>query len=220
MKMFRIFTLLIVFMTGALIISQKASAQQVSVSFRLFYDALSPYGTWVEYPSYGYVWIPKGYPGFTPYATAGHWTITDDGWTWASDYPWGWATFHYGRWDFDKVNGWFWVPDYEWGPAWVLWKKSPANYGWAPLRPGDSISIAFGSDFNGRDERWKFVDDKDISKPDTNRRAITRTKNITVINPPKIINNTQNKDRRNASNNAGSNRSESDNLQAASVKDR
>ena len=88
----------------------KTSAQEGSVSYQRFYDDLSPYGAWVEYPNYGYVWIPNAISGFSPYATGGHWVLTDEGWTWDSDYPWGWAAFHYGRWDYDNAYGWFWIP--------------------------------------------------------------------------------------------------------------
>src|ERR1044071_4342023 len=109
---------------GALLVGPqlKIKAQQATVSFQVFYDQLSPYGTWVNYQNYGYVWIPTDVPtGFRPYSTAGHWVYTDDGWTWVSDYTWGWAPFHYGNWFFDQTYGWMWVPDYEWAPAWVTW---------------------------------------------------------------------------------------------------
>src|SRR5438552_2831857 len=67
-------------------------------SFQLFYDDLSPYGTWVSYPSYGYVWVPSMGAGFVPYSTGGHWEFSEYGWTWVSDYAWGWGPYHYGRW--------------------------------------------------------------------------------------------------------------------------
>ena len=119
MKSLKIVALLVALSAGAWISPHEASAQQERASFRLFYDQLSPFGMWVDYPNYGYVWIPDGDPDFSPYVTSGYWVFTDDGWMWASDYPWGWAAFHYGRWDFDDMYGWFWVPDDEWGPAWV-----------------------------------------------------------------------------------------------------
>jgi hypothetical protein len=72
------------------------------VSFQMFYDQLSPYGQWVNDPNYGYVWIPDVGPNFQPYATNGYWTMTDYGNTWVSDYEWGWAPFHYGRWLYDN----------------------------------------------------------------------------------------------------------------------
>src|SRR5437016_14622244 len=74
------------------------STAQVSVSFQVFYDDLSPYGHWVTYPAYGYVWVPGVSVGFRPYVTGGHWVYSDAGWVWVSDYDWGWATFHYESW--------------------------------------------------------------------------------------------------------------------------
>ena len=106
-----------------------------NVSMDVFVGALSPYGRWATYPSYGSVWICND-PGFIPYNTGGHWVYTTYGWTWVSDYRWGWAPFHYGRWAFDAAYGWMWVPGYEWGPAWVSWRTGGDYYGWAPLTPG------------------------------------------------------------------------------------
>jgi hypothetical protein len=198
MRSLKFFALLVALNTGAWIIPQVASGQQVSVSYQLFYDELSPYGMWVDYPNYGYVWIPDRDPGFSPYETAGHWIFTEDGWTWVSDYPWGWAAFHYGRWDYDNVYGWFWVPDDVWGPAWVSWRRSPGYFGWAPLRPGISVSMAFGSDYRERNERWIFVRDRDITRPDIGRYYVNRTNNVTIINHSTVIVNIRRDDKRNA----------------------
>ena len=198
MRSLKIVAMLVALNTIAWFIPQEASAQHGSASYRLFYDALSPYGYWVDYPNYGYVWMPDVDPDFSPYATAGHWVFTDDGWMWVSDYPWGWATFHYGRWDYDELYGWFWVPDDEWGPAWVSWRRSPGYYGWAPLRPGISINISFGSDYRERNERWIFVRDRDIARPDIDRYYVNRTNNATIINNSTLIVNTQRDDKRNA----------------------
>ena len=106
--------------------AQRANAQG-SVSFQVFYDQLSPYGSWVSYPDYGYVWVPGADAGFRPYGTRGHWVYKEDGWTWVSDYSWGWATFHYGNWFYDDSYGWMWTPGYEWAPAWVTWGATPSS---------------------------------------------------------------------------------------------
>ena len=65
------------------------------VSYQTFYDELSPHGRWIDYPQYGYVWVPNAGPSFRPYSTNGHWVWTDGyQWMWVSNYSWGWAPFH------------------------------------------------------------------------------------------------------------------------------
>ncbi|MGC1389534.1 MAG: DUF6600 domain-containing protein [Bacteroidales bacterium] len=91
-------SVLFLIIIASVIFTKQASAQQSNVSFQVFYDQLSPYGDWVNYPNWGYVWIPDAGPDFVPYSTNGHWILTDFGWTWMSDYSWGWAPFHYGGW--------------------------------------------------------------------------------------------------------------------------
>ena len=54
---------------------------------------------------------------------------------WVSNEPFGWATYHYGRWGFSNRVGWFWVPGNRWAPAWVAWRSSNDYLAWAPLPP-------------------------------------------------------------------------------------
>ena len=77
----------------------------------MFYDSLSSYGSWFETPDYGYVWQPVVVrdSDWRPY-TRGRWACSDRGWTWISDEPFGWATYHYGRWALLRGHGWVWVP--------------------------------------------------------------------------------------------------------------
>lgn len=185
----KILALVVVLNAGSWITPQAATAQ-VSVSFQLFYDELSPYGMWVDYPNYGYVWIPDVGREFSPYGTDGHWVFTVDGWMWVSDYPWGWAPFHYGRWAYDDSYGWLWVPNNEWGPAWVTWRRSEGYYGWAPMGPGISVEVSFGGGYRVANERWIFVRDRDISRPDIYRHYVDRSINVTIINNSTVINNT------------------------------
>lgn len=101
----------------------------------LFYDDLAPYGYWVDRPDYGWAWAPRDVaPAWRPYMD-GNWAWTDMGWTWISDEPFGWATYHYGRWVLDPVYGWLWIPGDEWAPAWVSWREADDYIGWAPLAP-------------------------------------------------------------------------------------
>jgi len=191
MKSFiRILALVIILNAGALISPQKVFAQETSVNFQLFYDQLSPDGMWVDYQNYGYVWIPNVDREFSPYSTDGHWILTDEGWTWVSDYSWGWAPFHYGRWDYDNSYGWLWIPGDEWGPAWVSWRRSSGYYGWAPMGPGVSVELSLGGGYRVPNERWTFVSDRDINRSDIDHHYIERSQNVTIINSSTIINNT------------------------------
>ncbi len=106
-----------------------------------FRIALGPYGLWLDDATYGTVWVPHRQvvgAGFVPYVTAGHWTYDEDGYVWISDYPWGWAPFHYGRWVVIPRYGWAWIPGRQYAGAWVDWRIGNDRYdyvGWAPTPP-------------------------------------------------------------------------------------
>ena len=105
--------------------------------YSTFYTKLEPHGAWLETADYGYVWQPReagSSQSWRPY-TNGRWVYTDAGWTWISEEPFGWATYHYGRWTRLRGIGWVWVPGEQWAPAWVSWRKSNDYVGWAPLPP-------------------------------------------------------------------------------------
>jgi Family of unknown function (DUF6600) len=103
-------------------------------SVDVFYDQMSPYGVWVDEPDAGRVFIPD-VADYVPY-TRGHWEYTNLGFVWVSTEPFGWATSHYGRWAFSRYFGrWYWLPDTQWGPAWVEWRETGSDFGWAPLAP-------------------------------------------------------------------------------------
>jgi hypothetical protein len=126
-----------------------------------FYDALSPYGEWLEIDAGFHAWRPTHVEyGWRPYLH-GRWAWTDYGWYWNSNEPFGWATYHYGRWYFDDNYGWVWVPDRTWGPAWVEWRYNDDYLGWAPLPPYASFSMNMGIRFTTRwfapYHYWNFV---------------------------------------------------------------
>ncbi|MEO6613014.1 MAG: DUF6600 domain-containing protein [Chitinophagaceae bacterium] len=163
--------------------------QDRDVSYQTFYDQLSPYGQWVDYPNLGYVWVPDAGSDFRPYSTNGHWVWTDNyEWMWVSDYDWGWAPFHYGRWDNDPSYGWYWVPGYEWSPAWVAWRDGGDYYGWAPIRPGISISINFNiGGYSPPYDFWCFAPRRYITSPRIYDYYLDRRQNVTIINQTNII---------------------------------
>src|SRR5579862_2961343 len=158
------------------------------ISQQTFYDDLSPYGQWINYPQYGSVWQPNVGSDFRPYETNGHWDYTDMGWTWVSDYPWGWAAFHYGRWFFDNNDGWLWVPGYDWAPAWVSWRSSSDFYGWAPLMPGIDFGVSVGY-YNPPVNYWCFVPHEYIASPYINNYCVGAVRNLTIFNNTTVINN-------------------------------
>ena len=164
------------------------------VSYQSFYDQLSPYGNWINYPGYGYVWSPNAGPDFQPYATNGNWIYTNAGWTWASDYNWGWAPFHYGRWFYENGYGWMWVPGNEWAPAWVSWRGGGDYYGWAPLGPSISVNVALNS-YNPPANYWNFVPRQYMGNPNWHNYYVGGARNVTIINNTTIINNYSGSDR-------------------------
>jgi hypothetical protein len=119
-----------------------------------FRSTLDPYGNWQEDPTYGTVWVPSRTvvgEDFTPYVSAGHW-VYDDDYVWVSDYSWGWAPFHYGRWAYGTGIGWEWIPGRVYAGAWVSWRYGWDDWGyvgWAPLPPlwgwhgGFAVGIGF-----------------------------------------------------------------------------
>jgi hypothetical protein len=165
-----------------------APAPVEDLSYQSFYDQLSPYGSWINYPGYGYVWMPNAGPDFRPYSTNGNWIYTDAGWTWASNYSWGWAPFHYGRWFYEAGYGWMWLPGNEWAPAWVSWRGSGDYYGWAPMGPRISTDVALNS-YNPPPNYWNFVPRQYIGNPGWHNYNVDVNRNVTIINNTTIINN-------------------------------
>lgn len=179
---------LLLLLTGT---TQKVMAQGDDVSLQSFYDELSPYGTWIQDPQYGYVWRPDVEQGdFRPYYTNGRWAMTEYGNTWVSNYDWGWAPFHYGRWVYNRYNQWVWIPDTVWGPAWVSWRSGGGYYGWAPMGPGMNINV----NINIPDLWWVFIPQRNIYY-DSFPRYYSR-RNVTIIHNTTIINNTYVNNRR------------------------
>ncbi len=154
------------------------SAPGGAVNYNVFYNSLSPYGTWVEVPDYGWCWQPtvtRVNVSWRPYSDNGRWVWSTSGWYWHSYYSWGWAPFHYGRWCSVPARGWCWVPGTVWGPSWVSWRHCNDHFGWAPLPPacgwqsgvgltyhGSAVSVGFSFGLAARDycfvPRHRFYD--------------------------------------------------------------
>ena len=130
-------------------------AQRLKVAYyNKYYDQdiygaedLTDNGEWVNLRNYGYVWRPyrsavASYADWTPYRY-GHWRwVPPYGWTWVNDEPWGWATYHHGRWFYDRGQ-WYWTPyGYQrrsrswWFPALIGVTIINHNICWYPLPHG------------------------------------------------------------------------------------
>ncbi len=191
-----------------MVVTQPAPPQVVGNNY--FYESLSPYGSWVDVAPYGWCWRPTVSVvdvSWQPYVHGGNWLWSDAGWYWNSEYSWGWAPFHYGRWHRGPSLGWVWVPGTTWGPSWVTWRTGGGNCGWAPLPPeaywtagvgftfyGSQVSVGFGWGLDPYS--YCFVPysrycDRNVSKyrhPREQNNSIV--KDSTIINP--VINGNNN----------------------------
>ena len=164
------------------------------IDIGVFNDQLSPHGKWLEVAEYGRVWQPNEVVTDTewrPYLNNGHWVWTDGGWYWESSYAWGWAAFHYGRWNHvDKYN-WVWSPDVTWAPAWVSWRQSDSVYGWAPLGHGTRFEggVLIGGDAEIHADFYSFVPAKSFLTVDLHTVALPRAQNVTVYKETKTVSN-------------------------------
>ena len=122
-----------------------------------------------------------------PY-TNGRWAYTDAGWTWVSEEPFGWATYHYGRWTRLRDVGWVWVPGEEWAPAWVSWRSGDNNVGWAPLPPearfdrGTGIKKWADSYYDISADEYVFIPNEDIGSDRIESAVIPVERNVTIVN--------------------------------------
>ena len=158
--------------------------------YSTFYTKLEPYGGWIETSDYGYVWQPReteSSRSWRPY-TNGRWVYTDAGWTWISEEPFGWATYHYGRWTRLRGIGWVWVPGNQWAPAWVSWRKSNDYVGWAPLPPEARFDQHTGihnwsdSYYDIGPDQYCFVPTREFGAQRIESTVVPPERNVTIVN--------------------------------------
>jgi len=178
---------------AALLITPLRSRAEVTID--VFYDSLDPYGDWMEVADYGYCWQPRDVSAeWRPY-TLGEWVYTDAGWTWLSEEPFGWATYHYGRWLRLESRGWVWVPDTQWGPAWVSWRDSDRYVGWAPLPPETRrvVDVGLGSwvdsYFDVGPTAYTFVELRHFGSPRIADVVLAPRDNVTIVRETRNVTN-------------------------------
>jgi probable HAF family extracellular repeat protein len=185
--------------------SQAQAADANDTNYDVFYTKLSSdEGNWVQAGNYGYCFRPRVSADWRPYRD-GHWVWSDRGWFWDSNERFGWATYHYGRWANIDGTGWCWIPGNQWAPAWVSWRQSDQNVGWAPLPPEAEYSeqrpISSWSDsyYDIGPAAYVFISYTHwhepsyanyIEPPGRNVQIISETKNVTnIVTNNNVINN-------------------------------
>jgi probable HAF family extracellular repeat protein len=166
----------------------EAQSEGTGDDYSVFYSQLSAEGDWVEAGDYGYVFCPRVAHGsdWAPYRD-GHWVWTDRGWFWYSNEPFGWATYHYGRWVRIEGQGWCWVPGNQWAPAWVSWRQSNEYVGWAPLPPDAGLSVQVGisgwsdSYYGIGPAAYSFINVKSWNQPSYLRVVAPPAQNVQII---------------------------------------
>jgi hypothetical protein len=161
-----------------------------AAGYSTFYTKLEHHGEWLETSDYGYVWQPREAErsrSWRPY-TNGRWAYTDAGWTWISEEPFGWATYHYGRWTRLRGVGWVWVPGDQWAPAWVSWRKSSDYVGWAPLPPEARFDQRTGihnwsdSYYDIGPDQYSFVPTREFGAQRIESTIVPSERNLTIVN--------------------------------------
>jgi hypothetical protein len=169
--------------------TENRTEKRSTASYGMFYQKLDPYGEWRETNDYGYVWQPREAEesrDWRPY-TEGRWVYSDAGWTWVSDEPFGWATYHYGRWMRLKRVGWVWVPGDEWAPAWVSWRTNKDYVGWAPLPPEARFDRRSGihnwadNYYDIGPEQYAFVSSNKFGDEHVRRSLVPTERNISIV---------------------------------------
>ena len=157
----KLFLILLLFAAFGFIDKSEARYRGGNHAVDFFYYDLEPYGEWIEIDYDVFVWRPNSvHYSWQPYSV-GRWVWSSDGWYWDSYEPFGWATYHYGRWFYDDYYGWVWMPDTRWGPSWVEWRYNDRYIGWAPLPPYAefriNVGIHFSISWRSNPMHWHFV---------------------------------------------------------------
>ncbi len=75
------------------------------------WNDLDYYGDWYPVEGYGNVWVPSNVQaGWDPYGYGSWANYPGWGYTWISGYPWGWLPYHCGAWNYFDSVGWGWIP--------------------------------------------------------------------------------------------------------------
>ncbi|MEE9126517.1 MAG: DUF6600 domain-containing protein, partial [Planctomycetota bacterium] len=149
--------------------------QDVPREVRPYVSELAYYGDWIDDPDYGWVWRPDDIDQeWTPYLV-GRWYQAPAGLTWVSYEPWGWAPYHYGRWEVSLSVGWVWIPGRVYSGGWVQWAFTPTYVGWCATNyfnfPVVVASHHFGHHYYPH-RSWVFVEKHRIHHKHVHKVAV------------------------------------------------
>ncbi len=155
-----------------LVARRSSSWDHVPADVRYYSDDLDDNGSWVDVADVGWCWRPRvASADWRPYSR-GRWGAYSSGLTWVSDEPFGYLTYHYGRWGWGSDFGWYWVPGSNYSPAWVAWNYSGSYCGWAPLGYyNQPCAWGYGA-WNGY-HCWNVVNVNYINVTNVNSRLIS-----------------------------------------------
>ncbi len=144
----------------------------VPTDVRYYSDDLDENGSWGQVEDVGWVWRPRvSSSDWRPYQR-GRWGAYTGGLTWVSDEPWGYVTYHYGRWGWSSGAGWYWCPGSSYSPAWVAWNWNSGYCGWAPLSYyNQPCTWGYGA-WNGY-HAWNVVNVNFINVTNINTRLVS-----------------------------------------------
>ena len=154
-----------------------------------FKATLDPYGQWVRRRERT---APFGNPiagvvgsDFQPYVTRGSLGLRQRRIHWMSDYDWGWAPFHYGRWAWIAGRGWCWIPGRTYAGAWVSWRTggrvTVTSVGDRSRRPGGGAAATRSGSVAPATRRTRFAGRAICSRTNLARSHRARSATSTSI---------------------------------------
>jgi len=118
--------------------SQTAARDNYAGDHGYGWSDLDANGSWYDVPGQGRVWQPAvaADADFDPYGYGSWVWYPSAGYVWASGYGWGWTPYRCGSWSYWNGFGWGWMPGGNWGfgrGGGFNIVRPPQNYRFKPL---------------------------------------------------------------------------------------
>ena len=153
-----------------------------------FYEELSPYGDWVYTRDFGWAWFPRNVHAYWRPYNDGRWVMTEYGWTWVSYEPFGWATYHYGRWAGIRASAGSGFPARSGVPRGCPGRAAEATSAGRRCRPQVGFQVGVGIQLGGfnlsvgiRPDYYNFVPERSFLEPRLSGYWCPTARNVTII---------------------------------------